>query len=144
MPIIKLFKPNLQEFTAKADYVKPNLILCFIKNAFYGFIFSLIILACFAIVVTYTPVGEKYISTIAMLASVSGALFAAFKCARTLKSKGILNGIISAVVYFLTIALLGVIFFEGEVNFKILLKNILYYIPVGMLGGILGVNIKSR
>ncbi len=144
MPLIKLFKPNIQEYTAKADYVKPNLILCFIKNAFYGFIFSLIILACFSIIVTYTPIGEKYIGTIATLASVSGALFASFKCARSFKSRGILNGIISAIVYFLTVALLGIIFFEGDVNFKILLKNLLYYIPVGMLGGILGVNIKSR
>ncbi len=123
---------------------KSHNVLNILKCAVKGYIFSIIILAVFAVIITYTPLSENYIGLISILASASGALLASILAGKIYKSKGLIIGIITACIYFLIILLTGVLIFENNVQMSQVFKKLLWYITAGLLGGVIGVNIKTK
>ncbi len=123
--------------------VSSSKILAILKCVVKGYIFSLIILMVFSVLITYTPLSENYIGLICLLASGSGALLSSILAGRIFKSKGIIIGAVSSVIYFLILLLTGVLIFENGVEYATVLKNLIWYILAGILGGVIGVNFKK-
>ncbi len=121
-----------------------NITVTSFKSALMGLLFSVIILSVFAVIITYTQLSEKYIGVIALLATVSGALLAGMLASVKIKTKGWLTGVAAALWDFLMLLVIGLTAYESSLNFSEIFKKIPLYILIGMLGGIIGVNIRRK
>ncbi len=130
--------------TFEIDGGIKNITVTSFKSALMGLLFSVVILSVFAVIITYTQLSEKYIGVIALLATVSGALLAGLLASVKIKAKGWLTGVAAALWYFLMLLVIGLTAYENSLNFAEIFKKIPLYILIGMLGGIIGVNIRRK
>ena len=130
--------------TFEIDGGIKNITVTSFKSALMGLLFSVVILSVFAVIITYTQLSEKYIGVIALLATVSGALLAGMLASVKIKIKGWLTGVAAALWYFLMLLVIGLTAYESSLNFAEIFKKIPLYILIGMLGGIIGVNIRRK
>lgn len=116
-------------------------------NIFKGIIISilitLILLFLFSIILTYTNIGENVIPAVIIIATVISILIGSSISTIKIKKNGIINGGIIGLVYILGIYLISSI---AQMGFGINVYSIIMIILsilAGMIGGIVGVNIKK-
>ncbi len=116
-------------------------------NIFKGIIISilitLILLFLFSIILTYTNIGENVIPAVIIIATVISILIGSSISTIKIKRNGIINGGIIGLVYILGIYLISSI---AQMGFGINVYSIIMIILsilAGMIGGIVGVNIKK-
>lgn len=117
-----------------------------VKNILKGIIFSMCFTAIFLIILSsvlvYTNFSEEYINVCIILITGVSILIGSSITNIKLKKNGMLNGLIVGVTYLLLIYLISSIF-SG--NFMINLQTLTIFgvgIGFGILGGIIGVNLK--
>lgn len=116
-------------------------------NVFKGIVISILItlflLFLFSIVLTYTNVGENVIPVVIIIATIISILIGSSISTIKIKKNGILNGGIIGLIYILSIYLISSIVHVGfGVNIYAIIMIILS-ILAGMIGGIVGVNMKK-
>lgn len=118
---------------AKTAYLLKGLLLAFLITVILIFVSSVIL--------TYTSLSESKMSllnTIVMIISITtGSAYVAIK----IKEKGWLNGGILGLGYFLIILLINIIFLKPLVIDIFLLTRLIISIVMGIIGGIIGINI---
>ena len=113
-----------------------------LKGSVIGIGISLILLFIFAIILTYTSVSENTINPVIIIISGVSILIGSSISTLKIRKNGLLNGAIVGLIYTLTIYLLSSITGSGfSINLYSLIMMIICVIT-GMLGGIIGVNIK--
>lgn len=115
-----------------------------IKGSLLAIIMSVIFLAVFATILAYTNVSESTIlPTIIVIVSIS-ILAGSFLCSRKIKQNGILNGAIVGLVYMLALYIISsAIVMDFSLTFDSFIM-IGAGILAGIVGGIIGVNIKNN
>ena len=116
-------------------------------NIFKGIIISIVItlmlLFLFSVILTYTNIGENVIPAVIIIATVISILIGSSISTIKIKRNGIINGGIIGLVYILGIYLISSI---AQMGFGINVYSIIMIILsilAGMIGGIVGVNIKK-
>ena len=119
-------------------------IIRIIKGSVFSILITLILLFIYAILLTSTNIPESTMSvvviTITGISILIGSSISSFK----IKKRGIVNGGLVGLIYILTIYIISSI---AKGNFGITINSIILIasaIIAGMLGGIIGVNIKNR
>lgn len=119
-----------------------------IKKIFTGAIISLLIsllLGCvLAIVVYFSNISDRAVSGIIFGISCLSVLLGALILAKNIESRGLLNGIVLAGVYFGVLLVISLLV-NGGVSLSA--SNILRLVSViasGGLGGVLGINTKKE
>ncbi|EOD00668.1 TIGR04086 family membrane protein [Caldisalinibacter kiritimatiensis] len=121
---------------------KDNYALTLIKGVILSFIITLVSFIVFALILTYTNITESVIPTvdsIIMILSIAiGSIYVAFKVYK----KGWLNGAIVGLAYIaILIAIRRLI--SGNVQYNVyLLVKVAISIITGVVGGMIGINIK--
>lgn len=124
------------------EEIKENNFLRILKGSIFSIIISMILLLIFAIVLTYANVSENTIPAIIIAISNLSILFGSILCNRKIEKNGILNGIAVALIYLLVIYVISSIAIKSfSFNIKSLIM-ILCSLVSGILGGIIGVNLK--
>ena len=119
-----------------------NNYMTIIKGVLISFILTLVLVFIFAIILTYTNIQESAIFPAVLLITAISILIGSSISTIKIKKNGILNGGIIGLIYILLIYLISSIVGTGfALNFNSILI-ILAAIVGGMLGGIVGVNIK--
>lgn len=115
-----------------------------VKGSFVSIILTTILLIIFSIILAYTNIPENtMIPVITIITSISilvGSIISVSK----IEKKGILNGAFVGLIYILIIYAISSIVkgnFGININSIILIASAMV---AGMLGGIIGVNIKNR
>ena len=98
---------------------------------------SALILWLFEIPDNVIPLSVQIIRLLSILA---GSIL----CATSIKHKGWVFGGICGLVYILLSTLIGALFFDDFTLTSILISDVIFAIGVGVIGGIIGVNIKSK
>ena len=111
-----------------------------LKGVVLAFLISLILICILAVVVYFSGIQDRTISTLVLVISAVSVALGAYFLARNISSGGLLNGLLLAFVYF---AVLLVVSFavNGGVSFSG--SNLLRLFSQGMagaLGGVLGIN----
>lgn len=116
-------------------------------NIFKGIIISIVItlmlLFLFSVILTYTNIGENVIPAVIIIATVISILIGSSISTIKIKKNGIINGGIIGLAYILGIYLISSI---AQMGFGINVYSIIMIILsilAGMIGGIVGVNIKK-
>ncbi len=107
-----------------------------------GYIISLLFFLIGAMLITYTSIGENTIPLITSIIMIIGIVYSSIYCSIHLSRKGWLHGGIIGLIYVLILVLLSKIFISDYSLNRITLYKIGLGIGAGIIGGILGVNIK--
>lgn len=115
-----------------------------IKGSMLSIILTIICLLIFSLILAYTNIPEKtmipVITAVTAISILAGSIISVSK----IEKKGIINGTLVGLIYILTIYIISSI---AKGNFEITINSIILIasaIIAGMLGGIIGVNIKNR
>ncbi len=115
-----------------------------IKGSILSIILTIICLLIFSLILAYTNIPEKtmipVITAVTAISILAGSIISVSK----IEKKGIINGTLVGLIYILTIYIISSI---AKGNFEITINSIILIasaIIAGMLGGIIGVNIKNR
>ena len=112
------------------------------KGSILSIILSAILLLIFAIILTYTDVQENTIKPVIIIITGISILIGSSISTITIKKNGILNGGLVGLIYVLTMFILSSITSRG-LSFNIYsIILILTSIIMGIIGGIIGVNLR--
>jgi putative membrane protein, TIGR04086 family/integral membrane protein, TIGR04097 family len=108
-----------------------------------AFVASILLLALFSILMTVRDMPNGVISPFACVSISFGAAFGGFITTRLFQSRGLVMGMITGFIFFITLYLAGIIVQQAELNGLLLLKVSLSVV-FGGIGGISGVNMRSK
>lgn len=126
----------------KIESENKQKITILIKTILFSILLTLILLFLYSILLSYTRVPESTIPIIIIIISGVSILISSIVCMLKIKNNGIVNGGIIGLIYMLVIYLLSSIVQTG---FNLNIYSIIMIIVgvlCGMIGGIIGVNIK--
>ncbi|SHJ24059.1 TIGR04086 family membrane protein [Lutispora thermophila] len=118
-----------------------NKIIIFAKSIILALIISLVSIIIYAIVLSLTSVSDGTMSLITQSITMISIVAAAIYCGRKIKSKGWLYGMIVGIIFILMILPLSIILGQVPVFDKYFIGKIIMACLVGIVGGIIGVNL---
>ena len=124
------------------DISKDKSSIKIIKGTVISIILSLILLTIYAALLSYTSISESTMVPVIITITGISILIGSSISSMHIKKQGMLNGALVGLIYMLTIYILSSIFlssFELTVNSIIMIA---VGIVTGMIGGIIGVNMK--
>ena len=136
---------NLSDITSKKkieDISKEKNIIKILKGVMISIVISILLLTIYAVILTYTSTSENTIKPVVITITGISLLIGSFISSMKLKKQGMLNGGIVGFIYILSIYIISSI---GLSNFSIDVESIIMIIAsivTGMIGGIIGINIK--
>ena len=113
-----------------------------VKGSITAIILTLILLLIFAILLTYTQIKENTINPVIIVITGISILVGSSVSTLKINKNGLINGFLVGLIYIIAIYLISRITGTG---FRINLYSIimmLVSIIMGMIGGIIGVNLK--
>ncbi len=113
-----------------------------VKGSITAIILTLILLLIFAILLTYTQIKENTINPVIIVITGISILVGSSVSTLKINKNGLINGFLVGLIYIIAIYLISSITGTG---FRINLYSIimmLVSIIMGMIGGIIGVNLK--
>ena len=103
--------------------------------------FTLIILVILSAVQTFFSVNKAITSYSPTVLFFVSSFLSGFLSARKTNKGGIITGAVAAFFYSILILLLAIVFSFNSVTLSGALKTVLYSLPFGIIGGILGINV---
>ena len=110
------------------------------KNVVFAYIITLILIVIYSFVLTYTSVPESSIPLFTFVSGMISVFIGSSMAVIKIKEKGLINGAMVGLVYILVLYLLSSIFATGFGVNGYAFSMILFNVIVGMIGGIIGVN----
>ena len=111
------------------------------KSVILALIISLICIIIYAIVLSITPVSDNTMSLITQVISMISILAAGIYCGKNIGVKGWLYGLSVGIIYIIILIPISMLLGETLTFDKYLLARLLMAAAVGLIGGIIGVNI---
>ena len=113
-----------------------------IKGTVISIILSLILLTIYAALLSYTSISENTMVPVVITITGISILIGSSISSMHIKKQGMLNGALVGIIYMLTIYILSSIFLS---SFELTTNSIIMIavgIGTGMIGGVIGVNMK--
>ena len=124
------------------DISKDKSSVKIIKGTVISIILSLIFLTIYAALLSYTSISESTMVPVIITITGISILIGSSISSMHIKKQGMLNGALVGLIYMLTIYILSSIFLSSfEININSIIM-IAVGIVTGMIGGIIGVNMK--
>lgn len=124
------------------DISKDKSSIKIIKGTAISIILSLILLTIYATLLSYTSVSENTMVPVIITITGISILIGSSISSMHIKKQGMLNGALVGLIYMLTIYILSSIVLSSfELNMNSIIM-ILVGIGTGMVGGVIGVNMK--
>ena len=111
-----------------------------IKSVAIAYAITLILIMIFAILLTYTNVPESFMETGVLIISVLSILISSFLSVKKIKENGLRNGALIGMSYVLILYILSSVFITGFGLSSYSITTIILCGIIGMVGGIIGVN----
>lgn len=124
------------------DISKDKSSIKIIKGTVISIILSLILLTIYATLISYTSVSENTMVPVIITITGISILIGSSISSMHIKKQGMLNGALVGLIYMLTIYILSSIVLS---SFELTLNSIIMIlvgIGTGMVGGVIGVNMK--
>lgn len=113
-------------------------------NLVTAFSVTVILVLLFALILCYSDIGEEWISRGAKAITLFSVALAGALCAKSGRRRGWLTGGISGFLYMVVLYILGyLVFGKFRLDFSAALR-VVYGVLAGIVGGIIGINLKKR
>lgn len=114
-----------------------------LKCVLLSFVMTILLGGILAFIVYFWQIEEPTAKIIIFAAMIVSVLFGSFVLAKNIEGKGLINGLLMAVIYFLVILIISFIL-NGRLSFGVReITRLVTLSASGMLGGILGINTKK-
>ena len=130
--------------TIEKENIKCNNIFKILKGIILSVLITLLGLLILAIVITYTNVSESIIPIAVTIITAISILIGSFFSTINIQKNGLLNGFAVGFTYIVTIYVISSITSTGFTLTNTSFIMIISVILAGMLGGIIGVNLKNK
>lgn len=130
--------------TIEKENIKCNNIFKILKGIILSVLITLLGLLILAIVITYTNVSENVIPMAITIITAISILIGSFFSTINIQKNGLLNGFAVGFAYIATIYIISSITSTGFTLTSTSFIMIISAILAGMLGGIIGVNLKNK
>lgn len=115
-----------------------------IKGSIVAIILTLVLLLIFAMLLTYTSIQENTIQPVVIVITAISIFIGSSISTLKIKKYGLINGSLVGMIYIVTIYLLSSLTGSGfHVNINTIIM-IVAAIIAGMIGGIVGVNLRGK
>ena len=117
-------------------------IIRIVKGSVTSIVLTLVLLLIFALILTYTAITENTIKPVIIVVTGISILVGSSVSTLKIRKNGLINGSLVGLIYILTIYLISSITGTGfSINIYSLIMVIVSIIT-GMIGGIIGVNMR--
>jgi len=123
--------------------IKSSRLYCSVSSSLIGMVIIILCLLLFSILITKFDAPEIMVTIMSSLALCIGAYSGGYISSKRRRQNGLLMGIISGILIYCLILIVGLIFAKTAISFGILSKLILTLI-CGAIGGIFGVNSRKK
>lgn len=114
------------------------------KGVVLGYLFMIFEIFIYSILLAYTSIPESSIGTCVFVFSLLSVFISSSLVCIKIKENGIKNGGIVGLFYIMLVYFFGSILMGNFVLTSQTITTIIFNILLGMIGGIVGVNIASR
>lgn len=114
------------------------------KSVFFSYLITLILILIYSIVLAYTNVSETTIPTCLFIIGMISVFISSSLAVIKIKQNGLKNGGIIGLLYVIILYLLSSFSEAGFMLTKYSILTIVFYILLGMIGGIIGVNLVGK
>ncbi len=118
--------------------------IAFSKAMAKSFLFTAIVFALAALLLTYTPLSESLISPIVILTSVISVIIAGASASREIRHRGLLTGALTGILYSIILYLFSSLAGESIAVSPYILIMTAVSLFAGSVGGILGINLSGK
>lgn len=112
-----------------------------LKNVALSYFITLILFVIYSFILAFTSVPESSIPLFTFVAGMISVFIGSSLTLIKVKEKGLVNGGLVGLIYILILYVLSSIFAAGFGLNGYAFSMIIFYVIVGMIGGIIGVNI---
>lgn len=123
--------------------IKTSRLYCTISSSFVGILVVIICLLLFSFLMTKVDAPDGIISAMSVIALCVGSFVGAYVASRKRRQNGLITGILTGVIIYIGILLLGVIITKTSTNIGFFPKLIIALI-CGAIGGVIGVNSRQK
>ena len=123
---------------------KSQNIKTILKSVFFSYLLTLIFIFIYSVILAHTNVSENTIPTCLFIIGMMSVFIASSFAVIKIKKNGLKNGGIIGLSYISILYLLSSIYETGFALTKYSIATIIFYILLGMIGGIIGVNLGNR
>ena len=114
----------------------------YIRAFFLAFVITVILGALLSIAFSFFPPSDKIFEIFCNVLPYFASFIAAFFSGYSGEKSGAITGLFASVIFMLILFFAGVIFFNSQFSFNILLKTLSLASLCGICGGIIGINCK--
>lgn len=114
------------------------------KGVMLSYLISFILIFLYSIILAYTSISESTISGCVFVIGMVSVFISSSMAVIKIKRNGMKNGGIIGFCYVSILYLLSSIYETGFALTKYSIATIIFYILLGMIGGIVGANLASR
>lgn len=115
-----------------------------IKGILFSYLITILIFLVFAFILTYANFPQKFITPVVVSTTIVSILIAGAIVSRSLKTRGWLNGGVVGLIYILLLYTSSSIVLKDFSINRYMISMLLIGLLSGSIGGILGINIKTR
>lgn len=123
---------------------KSQNIKTILKSVLLSYVLTFIFIFIYSVILAHTSVSEATIPTCLFIIGMMSVFIASSLAVIKIKKNGLKNGGIIGLAYVLILYLLSSIYETGFALTKYSIATIIFYILLGMIGGIIGVNLGGR
>ena len=125
------------------ENIQQNNLFIILKGTIFAILITIILLFAFALLLAYTNISESLITPGVIILSVLSILIGSIISSRKLKRNGLINGGTVGLIYITCLYLTSSIL-QGDFSLNIYSAVMIFVaILIGLLGGIIGVNMKK-
>ncbi|NLM44078.1 MAG: TIGR04086 family membrane protein [Clostridiales bacterium] len=134
----------MKGFKKKAATLHDNKsrIILLIKSLFLALIISFACIIIYSIILSFTSVSDNTMSIITQAITMVSIVAAALYCGKKVKSKGWLYGMIVGILFVLLMIPISMMWGQTPVFDRYFAAKIIMGSLVGLIGGVIGVNIS--
>ena len=114
-----------------------------IKSLIVSLLFTALMVLLCAVLITYTDFQDKWTGIISLAVSGICCFYMGIKVSRSTEKNGMIWGLISAVIYIISVFLIISLIAEKTWSLESYAFGIVISLIFGISGGILGVNVKK-
>lgn len=122
---------------------KTSRLYCTVSSSFLGILIMVLFLVAFSWLMTKFDAPAAVVSILSCIGLCVGSYSGGYIASKKRRQNGMLMGVVTGVLIFCAIFLVGIIFFKSSITFGFITKLIMTVVCAAM-GGIIGVNSKHK
>ncbi len=121
---------------------KSSPVIALFKGILISYIITMIVFFIFAMLITYTDLSEKHISTVIRITTAIVCILSGLITAGSANKGGLVWGIISGLSYVIIMCIVGFLLIPNYNLSSKILVSLMLAVAGGGLGGVVGINLK--